>query len=205
MAFIPVADTVQLELFQRLHGQRIENVTYWQKVGGYGFGDATELWNAALLWWTTDLAPQLSSDITLIGGKITDLSSASGFSLDFTAPTPNPAGVIGVGALPGNVALCVSLRSAGRGRSSRGRNFVAGLPESKVVGNTVDTATVAGIEGAYGALRDTGMSTGWTMVVASRFANKLPRTAGATFEVLTVRIVDPYVDSQRRRLTGRGL
>jgi len=205
MAFVPVADTVMVELFQRMHGQRVENTLYYKMVGGFGLVEVTELWNGLLIWWTTELAPQLSFDLTLVGAKITDLSSATSFAADFSAPTPNPAGAIGVGALPGNVALCVSMRTLGRGRSSRGRNYVAGLPESKVDGNTVQAPTVAAIEDAYNSLHDGTVAAPWVQVVVSRFTAGAPRPAGVAAEVTNARVVDPYVDSMRRRLTGRGL
>lgn len=205
MPFIPVADTVQMELFQRLHGQRIENVTFWRLTGGFGLSEVTNLWNNLLTWWTTQLSVQLSNDITLVGGKATDLSTSTSFAVDFTAPTPNPDGNVGSPSLPGNVALCVSLRTLGRGRSSRGRNFVGGLPESKVVGNTVDTATVDAIEAAYNGLLGLGTDDDWQWVVVSRFTNNLPRLAGIAQPINAAKVVDPYVDSMRRRLTGRGL
>jgi hypothetical protein len=205
MPYVPVSDTVEVELFQRLHGQRVENTSYWRLVGGYGTSEATDLWNNLLVWWNVDLAPNLSTDLTLVGGKITDLSTSTGFAIDFTAPTPNPAGDLAFGALPGNVALCVSIRTAGRGRSSRGRNYVAGLAENNVVGNTVDTSVWQGIETAYQSMRGLPFADAWEQVVVSRVSGGVPRVAGVALQVTSCKVVDPYVDSMRRRLTGRGL
>lgn len=205
MPFIPVADTVMFEMFMRLHGQRVENTTYWQLTGGFGTAEVTDLWNNLLIWWNTLLAPALSTDLTLVGGKATDLSSATSFAVDFTAPTPNPNGDVAVQALPGNVAICVSIRTIGRGRSSRGRNFVGGLPENTVDGNTVLPGTITLIETAYQSLRGLPFSDAWEQVVVSRYFNGAPRVAGIAQQVTSCRIVDPYVDSMRRRLTGRGL
>lgn len=205
MPFVPVQDTVMVELFQRLFGQRIENTLYFKLVAGVGVPEVTDLWNKLLAWWTTSLAVNLSNELTLVGAKITDLTSATSFALDFTAPTPNPAGVVGSPSLPSNVALCVSMRSAGRGRSSRGRNYIPGMTESKTTGNEVVAATVAGLEASYNGIRSLAFTAPWVHVVVSRFTAGAPRAAGVVFPVTSCKIVDPFVDSQRRRLTGRGL
>lgn len=205
MAYIPVADTVLLEYRQVLFGQKIENTQYFRMDGGFSVMEMTGLMNDMLLWWTTDLAPWLSSDISLREMVCTDLSTQTGISLSQAAPTPNPDGGVGFGSLPGNCAICVSFRTNFRGRSYRGRNFVAGLPETEVTGNTVATATVNGIQAAYGNLPTSISSFPWEHTVVSRYLNGAPRVAGASTPITSYVIVDPFVDSQRRRLTGRGL
>ena len=204
MPFIPVADTVEVELFQMLHGQKIENTQYWRKIGGSSVADATDLWNSLLIWWSTSFSIQLSNQLTLLGAKITDLSSETSYAVEFAAPAPHPAGHSVSFGLPGNVALVASFRTNSRGRSYRGRNFVAGLPEDGVDGNTVQTSVVNALQASYAALLSDFAPSGWEWVVASRFHNKLPRVAGIATAITSVIVVDPYIDSQRRRLTGRG-
>lgn len=204
MAYVPVADTVMLELFQRLHGQRIENTLYFFNNGGFGFTEMSDLWNQVLIWWTEQLSPVLSQDISLFGGKATDLSTSTGIAVDFTAPTPNPDGGVSNPALPGSVAICVSLRTLGRGRSSRGRNYVGGLPETSVGGNTMDLTVLSAIQTAYNGLLSLPFADDWNLVVVSRISGGVDRVAGLAQPVSSCSIRDPYVDSQRRRLTGRG-
>lgn len=204
MPFVPVADTVEVELRQLIFGQKVENVLGFRKTGGVSIADATDLWNALLLWWTTDEAHNLSVDISLREGQITDLSSDSGFSVSFAAPTPNPNGFVDSPGLPSNVALCVSFRTPNRGRSFRGRNYVAGLGESEVTGNTVAAPTVAGIQTSYSNLISIAAGVGFEWVVISRSHNLEPRLTGVATAITSVVVTDPFVDSQRRRLTGRG-
>jgi len=205
MAAIPVADTCLLELRQVLFGQKIENTFGFRLDGGFGTMEMTGLMNDMLLWWTTELAPWLSADISLRELVCTDLSTITGPSVAQAAPVPNPDGGVGFGSLPGNCALCVSFRTNLRGRSYRGRNFVAGLPETEVTGNTVATATVNGIQDAYQAIPASISSFPFEHTVISRFTAGAPRVAGASTPVTSYVVVDPFVDSQRRRLTGRGL
>jgi len=204
MTFIPVADTVLAELRFDYFGQQIENTLYFRKLGGSTVAQATGLMNDLLLWWTTLPSQYLSNDITLRELNVTDLSSASGYSVSQAAPTPNPAGAISADGLPGNVALCVSFRTPNRGRSFRGRNYVAGLAETTVTGNQLDATRVAGLLGSYQGIPSSITSSAWDWVVVSRYAGGLPRVAGIATEITSVVVVDDFVDSQRRRLTGRG-
>lgn len=204
MAFIPVADTIEVELFQFLHGQKVENTLGFRLDGGFGAGEVIDLWNNLLIWWETTFSTDLSNNLSLRGAKITDLSSISAPAYEFNAPTPNPTGDDAVAALPGNVALCVSFRTLARGRSYRGRNYVCGLSENAVTGNTVDSTVVLALQAAYNGLRSLPFDNPWEHVVISRFNAGAPRTTGVATKVTSCVIVDPYVDSQRRRLTGRG-
>jgi len=204
MAFIPVPDTVLAELRFDYFGQKIENTLYFRKLGGSSVAQAVGLMNDLLLWWTTLLSTYLSEDISLRELNVTDLSSASGYSVSQAAPTPNPKGQLLASGLPGNVAICVSFRTPNRGRSFRGRNYVAGLAETDVTGNTLTPLKVAGILGSYQGIPSSIVSSAWDWVVVSRFAGGVPRTTGIATDVTSVVIVDDFVDSQRRRLTGRG-
>jgi len=204
MAFVPVADTVLAELRFDYFGQKIENTLYFRKIGGSSVAQAIGLMNDLEVWWTSLLSVYLSGDISLRELNVTDLSSASGYSVSQAAPTPNPTGGIAAAGLPGNVALCVSFRTPNRGRSFRGRNYVAGLAETSVTGNTLDATRVAGILGSYQGIPSSIVSSAWDWVVVSRFTGGAPRVAGLATDVTSVVVVDDFVDSQRRRLTGRG-
>lgn len=204
MAFIPVADTVLVELRFDYFGQKIENTLYFRKLGGSSVAQAIGLMNDLEVWWTSLLSNYLSQDISLRELNVTDLSSVSGYSVSQAAPTPNPNGNVAAAGMPGSVALCVSFRTPNRGRSFRGRNYVAGIAETNIVGNTVDSAVVAGVLGSYQGIPSSIVSSAWDWVVVSRFNGGAPRVAGVATDVTSVIIVDDFVDSQRRRLTGRG-
>jgi len=73
-----------------------------------------------------------------------------------------------------------------------------------VIGNTVDGAVVLDLQAAYNDLRSLPFDNPWEHCVISRFNAGAPRTTGVATKVTSCVVVDPYVDSQRRRLTGRG-
>lgn len=205
MPFIPVPLTVEAEMRMRCEGQRVENTLYFHKVSGWNVAGATDLANELLTWWTAQYAPQLSSNLSLNEIAITDLSSATGFSHEQAAPVPNPTGGSIDDNLPLNVALAVSFRTSNRGRSFRGRNYITGIPISQVSGSLVDGPFIASLQDAYEALIGiaSGLDASWSVV--SRFHDNAPRTTGIATHITSAIIVDNVVDSQRRRLPGRGL
>jgi hypothetical protein len=76
--------------------------------------------------------------------------------------------------------------------------------------NQIDSATAAAFVDAYSLLLDFGQDIGASWVVVSRFSgvdangDPIPRAAGVTTPITSVLVVDNIVDSQRRRLPGRG-
>lgn len=210
MPFVPVANTVEFELRAILDDQKVENTLYF----GRGFAPtAVQMLAMANLlagWWAAEVADYTAESVSLVEVYATDLTSASGPTASYIPPSAVTGGDASA-ALPNNVSLCVSFRTANRGRSYRGRNYVVGLTEAAVVLNTVQPAYIASILEAYNLLPGLGTATGWTWYVVSRFSGvdpdthaPIPRVTGVRTPVTTVVIVDPTVDSARRRLPGRG-
>lgn len=204
MAFIPVPDTVSVEVRMLMDQQKIENTLAFRLVGGWDLTSAAALGADLLLWWTNDYRVQISNEVSLREIFITDLSSATGFTHSQPAPAPNPTGSQNLPSSPNNVALCLSFRTVNRGRSYRGRNYISGIPRDNVTSNDVSPGAVGGLLAAYNALFTLASSNGADWVVVSRYANKLPRVTGVATNITSVVVVDPTVDSQRRRLPGRG-
>lgn len=204
MPFIPGSNLLMVELFQRLDSQRIENTLYFQ------FGSAALLESGAnallgdiLTWWDTEMAPLLVQSLSLVEVKGTDLTTET--SEVFTAvPNPVITGDVADESLPANVAACVSFRTTARGRSNRGRNYVPGIPSNQVSINTMAQGFADSLADAYLLLQGVGVANGATWVVASRFSNGAPRVGMAVRAITSVVVTDLTVDSQRRRLPGRG-
>ena len=210
MAFVPVPNTVLVEVRMLLDAQKIENTLYFEKPGGWSAGDLVTLGNSFLTWWAAFYAVGVSSAVTLNEIFIRELSTASSIVQTTPAPTPHPAGDRSAASLPNNVAVTVSFRTGLSGRFARGRNYVSGLSEDAVVLNTVDSAVLADIQAGYEALQDVASDNTATWVVVSRFSGvdgdgvPIPRVEGVTTPITAVIIVDSIIDSQRRRLPGRG-
>lgn len=211
MAFVPVANTVEVELRMLLDLQKIENTLYFTHATTFNISDLEVLSLDVVSWWTTRVAPIVPIDLTLVEVVVTDLTSATSPQWT-TAPVPPVPGVLTSAVLPNNVSLAVSFRTANRGRSFRGRNYIPCLHEGQVEGNTVSTPVVQDWLEVYNAIPTdiAGPATSWTWCVVSRFSGTdtdgkpLPRTAGVVTPITGAVVVDPTVDSMRRRLPGRG-
>jgi hypothetical protein len=203
MAFVPVTNVAMAEMRMIWDGQRVENTLYF--LGG-GAWNTTQLGTLAFDlrgWWDTSIAPEISNTVQLSEVYITDLTTAT--SPTMQAPGgPAFEGGLAQPSLPNSVSLAVSFRTAGRGRSSRGRNFAIGLTEVQVSGNEVVGTAVDALIDAYEVLLGLPLPNTAQWVVVSRFTNGAPRTLGVAAPVTDVVIVDPVVDTQRRRLPGRG-
>lgn len=203
MAYVPVPNTAQVNVRGMLDGQTVENTLYFTRSAGWDGQTLTDLAAAVASWWQVRMLPYLHQAYSLVEVVAVDLATQSGPSVTF-APNPPPAGQAAGDVLPNNVALCVSFRTGQRGRSYRGRNYIAAIPEGAITGNTFAQSFVTQIVDAYGFLPGAvaGLNADW--VVVSRFANGAPRTVGLATVIQVVVVVDPTADSQRRRLPGRG-
>lgn len=203
MAFIPVTNTVMAELRFTLDGQQVENTLYFQRASPWTAPLGVLLGEHLLTWWTDFMADNLSDNIALDSVHVTDLTTVDGFAVD-AVPDGSIPGVIGGDALPNNCAICISFRSEARGRSGRGRNYICGLARDSVVANTLTTGAGIAFVAAYNALPDVAGDSAATWVIVSRFLDGVPRDFGLTRSIITVILLDLTVDSQRRRLPGRG-
>lgn len=169
----------------------IENVWYVQGPDPFDTTAAADIADVFQTGYGAILA-NLSQDVSYSEIEVTNLGGvATGqYILNITPPD---TGDIGVGALPGSVALCVTLRSALAGRRFRGRKFFSGLDEGAVTGNVVDATVAEAIRAAVGSLASSLTSIGHPMSIFS--------TVGVTLvPVTTVTLTDLRVDSQRGRL-----
>jgi hypothetical protein len=204
MAFVPVPDVALAELIYIWEDQIVENTLYFAKDGGWGGSDLSVLADQLLDWWNSNAKSFTNVNAALQEIKITDLSSDTAPTFSLTAGLPIAGDATG-DPLPNNCSLTISFRTAGRGRSSRGRNYIVGLSESATSGNVVDPTVIADIKNAYEVINSTVQDLlPAHHVVVSRVHNKVPRTEGLAQEITSYQVVDPFVDSQRRRLPGRG-
>lgn len=206
MPFIPVPTVAQAQIFGRIDAQTTINNLYFVSEGPpITPGQLATLALGLADWYSSTVLTFLSSAFAFERVHVRDLTTQAGF----VAEDSNGAGPGGAGGafVPNNVAPAISFRSAFAGRSGRGRNYIPGTPQSVVAGNTMAPGWMADLVAAYQQLLPSGSlkPVGWSWVVVSRFTLNAPRPAGVAFPVQTVLFTDTTVDSQRRRLPGRGI
>lgn len=200
MPFIPVPDTAQVTVLQTLFGQEVANVLHFTKEGGYDLNSLTDLASVVRDEWKLRILPSQSADLVMDGVRARNLAIQDGFQMEVIAGVGNLGGV-NAGSLPGNVAFCLTHRTANIGRSRRGRTYIAGIAETQVTGNELAAPVASDLAAGFNTLRLQVAQAGFTFVVASRYTNKDARPFGIVSVVTQTVARDLRVDSQRGRLS----
>lgn len=205
MAFVPAPNIVQCEIRALLDGQHVENRFYVNCLHEPTTADLNTIANALSGVVSTDWVPLLP--LSWIGNEFFLRSLHTENSPQLTVPLPAGSftGTHGIPQLPNNCTLCVSLRSSFAGRSARGRMYWQALCEDQVTLNQVLPTPAADITNAVRAIDVAMTANSFDFTIVSFINNGAPRVGGPVyFSINSVLIVDTVIDSQRRRLPGRG-
>ena len=203
MQYVPIPNTVKVELVYSWDSQVCENVFHVKVPGEINTDLLDSIQGTFYSWYSVSLAAMQSNTVSFVKFILSDASTQYGISKEYGPGVVNAGLVSNNPSLPNNVSVAMKWNTGLRGRSFRGRTFHVGLTESMVVGNNVTTDTRTYLLSTYAGLLSVLDAQGWQLVVASKFQGNAPRTTGLATEILTV-TTDGVVDSQRRRLPGRG-
>lgn len=201
--YIPFPDVLQYNLRFQCAGQRVEFVWHFS-FSGNAFGDAAaDLYQLIRDGFWTDIRSNLSQDLVNTESYIVDLTTQTSGVVTL-GPFTQPAGGSTIMAAPNNVAFCVTHRTAQRGRSFRGRTYVAGIPADQIEDSRLSSGSRSVYVAAFNTLRVDANAQLYPFVIASRKENGVFRTIGVATPVTASVSVDDVVDTQQRRLPGRG-
>jgi len=200
--YIPAADTAEVRLIYDTAGGIAENVINFRKSGGWTLGDLSDLAAAVEDSWETNISPIVAETITLRETVATDISSEHGGQV---TDVGGISGGQGNPVLPNNVTFVVSFRTASRGRSYRGRLYHVGITENFVTLDSLGDSNAAAFQADYeNFFADIVTAVaGAEHVIVSRCQSGVWLTVAEVTPV-TSYFVDSTIDSQRRRLAGRG-
>jgi len=209
MPFNAIPNCALAKLEYRFRGQQCFNDLWFLKeAGSISLLDMVGLANDVQSKWGDNIVDQLSGDLTLLRTIVRDMSIENGLEV-ISTEAAFPGGA--TDALPNNVAACVSLRTGFAGRHYRGRIYLPGIPRSAVSENEYITDFMNGMLLQLSAFTGPdAMSVGWQLVVVARQqtltpgADPVPIPGGIVTPVQQFIFTDNVVDSQRRRLPGRG-
>lgn len=203
MPFQPVPDTASFAIHYDQSGQDVVNVLHVKDTLGWDADKLETVCELIEAWADANLLPLLSNEFGLVRISARDLTTETSYVFEHAVSPPIGGGIAGP-AMPNNVAVTVSLRSGLAGRSNRGRNYVAGIAKSSVTQNTIDATLANGLTAAYTQLIEDVETPDRYLVIVSRVQNGVVLPVGTTVPVESAILVDRVVDSQRRRLPGRG-
>jgi hypothetical protein len=193
--FVPILNATQINVIGSLMGQQYENVWAVQTADPPLVADLLTVASIFETAYAAILNP-LSQELVINEIDCRYLGSAAGPVTQLFI-SPGMTGGATSESVPGNVALCVKLSSALPGRQFRGRKYFGGFTEAQISYNQVDPVVANDITAAIAGLITALTTNGTPLSIVSK-------THGTLVPVIGAGIVDLYVDSQRRRLPGRG-
>lgn len=202
MTFQAVPSTVRLEPVFTYDNQIVENVLHYRYEVPI---DAPELLLFAQAWhteWAATVRATQPTNAILTRIRVTDLSSEFAPGVEYIAGLPQAGSATGVG-LPNNVTVAIRILTALRGRSYRGRIYHIGIRNTDVTGNLITTLFQGNLGSAYTPLLSVSTTQQYVLGVVSRYEGGVQRPTGV-FTPATGLVIDRTLDSQRRRLPGRG-
>lgn len=203
MPFQPAPNTALIEWIYLLDGQLCENTYHVQQSVPFTAGDCSMVATIAYDWWTDEMSPTISEDVTLLRTEVKGLDDPTS---PFFVRTPGTlsSGGAGVGATPNNVTFAVKHTTALSGRSSRGRWYVVGIPGTLIVASALGLAQAALYVATFVTLDALLVAEGLEPVIVSRRQNSVVLPEAVNYPITAHSFTDNTVDSQRRRLPGRG-
>jgi hypothetical protein len=204
MPFVAVPNTIKASFFSTLDGELVMNRVHVQVGGAPTEGDCQTVADICGAWWFANVQPIIGAGDALRLIECKSLHVENGPQAVFVAGLP-AVGDINLDTLPNNVAFVISLRTGLTGRSARGRWFWHGITEDQATASHMDATPGAAIVAAMTALRTAIVAASAQLVIVSYVNNGAPRVGGPiTFPVTSLISTDNFLDSQRRRLPGRG-
>lgn len=199
MAFIPFDDGA-MAIIEWGSDATQWTTTLWFKQLVSTASDYQELADFIHDHFGTNLAPELWDNFYLRKVTVYDMQTSMG-SVTVDGKTAVQGGVTGTGAAL-NAALVVTFRTASRGRSARGRNYVTGLVEADMGANEVTNSTrITNITDAYeDFIDDVQTNTDFYWVVASHYSEGVARAAVLPIQISAVEVRSAKFGSQRRRI-----
>ncbi len=201
-AFIAVPNTARVDLRYTLFGQQVESVFYFEQSGAYTLTDLQDLVAALDTNWSAYFGPIVGSDLFLYEFVATALDANPG--IQYIAPVSLNGGV-NEPSMPGGTTIAVAFKSGLTGRSQNGRMFwLQLLPSQCVEDQVTPTAHDDILLAVTGFFTNNGIGSRWLHVIVSYCKQGAWRTTGQTTNVVSYVMVNNDIDSQRRRLAGRG-
>jgi hypothetical protein len=184
-------------------GGECENVLHFEFATAPTETELNQLGHDLVQWYRDAVRAQQSNEVFLNQIIITDLTTETGPQVVYTTDLPQQ-GDAAFSVMPSNVTVAISMRTGFRGRSNRGRSYWIGMVDENVTGDLITTGFADALQAAWEALLTGDFLThNEALVIVSYCSGGAWRLTGHTSAVKTI-VVDRTLDSQRRRLLGRG-
>lgn len=202
--FIPAPNVARAQMIFSYNGSICENVLHYQSDIPYTTERMTDLAAALKGWWSDEFKSYFNVANSLQRIEVQALDEENSPGITYNDGLPLVGTNLTTENLPGNVTMAITLRTAYRGRSFRGRIYHLGLIPIQVTGNGISGVVAIAMDVSYDKLKHPtyGVFSHDLVVVSYRSHSEWRLQAVCT--PVTNLVTHSRVDSQRRRLSGRG-
>lgn len=202
--FIPAPHVASVEWIYSWNGVVCENVAHVLADSDFDTSMCTATWDACKAWWIANMQNKAHGGLSFTRLKVKAQHSDTAPIVD-VAILPVQSGTAGGTAIGNNVTFAFKFATGLAGRSARGRWYVTGLGTSIVTnGVSMPAVSAAGFVTAFNNLLVALGDIGQQLCVTSYRHNNAWRPEAVSYPVTSVLYTDLNIDSQRRRLVGRG-
>lgn len=212
MAFQPCPETAEVRIQANLFGQTVENVLHARVSTTPDEAELNEVKSAVNDWVLGPYATNLPTALHFDNITVTDLNTSTGAQVvqDLTGNS----GLADVGIKTNQDTFCIKLTTGHRGRSMRGRFYVFAITLGFYDGTDPNMLSTVGQTTWVYALQtfiDDMITASHPLGVLSRYDKALYptpphlRPEGILTDYVSATSTDRTVDSQNRRLPGRGI
>lgn len=204
MPFQPAPDVAEVRMGFSYKGQKYQNIFHVKTSESWSAEFLENLSLFFLQYWEDNMLTYMSDQVHIDYCKVRDLTTEfAGYAE--AAPATDVTGSRTSPAMPGNVTVANTWTTGLTGRSTRGRTYHVGLTEDMCLDNELASTFQGLLFSVYNDLIQaiTTEDGAWTLGVLSRVQNGATLPEALFYEIVNS-AVDPFLDSQRRRLAGRG-
>jgi hypothetical protein len=189
-------DVVRVTIFGTRDTRQVLNTFHVSNTAGWNLSSMATLANDVVSWISTSYKTLVSTPITWYLVSVRLYNPSNPLAYDQSISPPIAATQAGP-AEAGNVTATLSLRTGLAGRKYRGRLYVAAISENHVAQNDLLTSSYVILAGTVTQALLTAMNVGTRAIaIFHKLTNTYTNVNGYAIENI--------VDSQRRRLPGRG-
>lgn len=204
--FQAVPNTMRGDFHYQVGGQYCISSFYARKATPCTLTDVTDFATALYEdYWVDGLRALVTADFSQNGVNAVALDTPSSpfYGLDGPGGTQN--GTAGGMSVPSGSCLVTTFNTAERSRNGRGRVYTSGIPAGELA-DPIEVASdyLADFITVMSSLITIATALSATLVVVSRWLANVQRSEGVPISITSI-TADRYLDSQRRRLFGRGI
>lgn len=149
--------------------------------------------------WGVQIAAAISSQHAYVETVAYDMRTADGHIIQDSVGAA-AGGDGATGPIPVSAAMVLTLYTANRGRSGRGRVYVTGFTESKWTTTGYEAASISAVEAAMTTMNLDAIAETWQPCVCSRQLNGVVRTTPLMQPITTFEVRSGREGNQRRRV-----